>query len=67
MNTELFGAYLIITLLLMLTPGPIVTLVIATGARDGVRPALVTVAGTMLGNAILIGGGVWLSLARRPV
>ena len=56
MNTELFGAYLVITLLLMLTPGPIVTLVIATGARDGVRPALITVAGTMLGNAILIGG-----------
>lgn len=55
MNSELFAAFLVITLLLMLTPGPIVTLVIATGAREGTRAALVTVAGTTLGNAILIG------------
>jgi len=55
MNHDLFAAFLLITLVLMLTPGPIVTLVIATGAREGARAALVTVAGTMLGNAILIG------------
>jgi threonine/homoserine/homoserine lactone efflux protein len=55
MNPELFLAFLLITLLLMLTPGPIVTLVVSTGARQGTRAALVTVAGTTLGNAVLIG------------
>lgn len=55
MNIELFTAFLLITLVLVVTPGPIVTLVIATGATRGVRAALVTVAGTTFGNAILIG------------
>jgi homoserine/homoserine lactone efflux protein len=54
MNWDLFAAYLIITLVLVVTPGPIVTLVIATGASQGVRAALATVAGTTLGNALLI-------------
>jgi homoserine/homoserine lactone efflux protein len=54
MNWELFAAFTAITLVLVLTPGPIVTLVIATGAAQGTRAALVTVAGTTLGNAILI-------------
>jgi threonine/homoserine/homoserine lactone efflux protein len=54
MNFELFAAFLLITLVLMLTPGPIVTLVIATGATQGVRAALITVAGTSCGNALLL-------------
>ena len=54
MNWDLFAAFLLITLVLVLTPGPIVTLVIATGARDGVRAALTTVAGTTIGNAVLL-------------
>ncbi len=54
MNPELFGAFLLVTFLLMITPGPIVTLVIATGATRGVRAALTTVAGTVAGNALLI-------------
>jgi threonine/homoserine/homoserine lactone efflux protein len=54
MNWELFAAFLIITIVLLLTPGPIVTLVIATGASKGVRAALVTVAGTSTGNAVLL-------------
>ena len=33
---------------------PIVTLVIATGATQGIRAALTTVAGTTLGNAVLL-------------
>jgi threonine/homoserine/homoserine lactone efflux protein len=37
-----------------LSPRPIVTPIIVTGARQGMRAAL------------LIGGGIWLSLARRP-
>ena len=54
MNWELFAAFLAITVILMLTPGPIVTLVITTGSTRGVRAALVTVAGTSSGNAALL-------------
>jgi homoserine/homoserine lactone efflux protein len=54
MNWELFTAFLLITTVLVITPGPIVTLVIATGASQGIRAALTTVAGTTLGNAILL-------------
>ena len=54
MNWHLFSAFLLITLVLVLTPGPIVTLVIATGATRGVRAALITVAGSTTGNALLI-------------
>src|SRR5579862_4882509 len=54
MNWQLFLGFLAITVLLLLTPGPIVTLVISTGASRGVRAALVTVAGTSAGNAVLL-------------
>jgi threonine/homoserine/homoserine lactone efflux protein len=54
MNWHLFAGFLAITIVLLLTPGPIVTLVISTGATRGVRAALVTVAGTSLGNAVLV-------------
>jgi threonine/homoserine/homoserine lactone efflux protein len=54
MNWELFTAFLLITLVLMLIPGPIVTLVVSTSARQGTRAGLVTVAGTSSGNAVLL-------------
>jgi homoserine/homoserine lactone efflux protein len=54
MNWELFAAFFLITVVLVITPGPIVTLVIATGASRGIRAALTTVAGTTLGNAVLL-------------
>jgi homoserine/homoserine lactone efflux protein len=54
MNPQLFAAYLLITFVLVIAPGPIVTLVITTGATRGVRPALATVVGTTLGNAVLL-------------
>jgi threonine/homoserine/homoserine lactone efflux protein len=56
MNYQLFSAFLLITMILVLTPGPIVTLVLATGATRGVRAALITVAGSSVGNALLITG-----------
>jgi len=56
MNWQLFSAFLLITAILVITPGPIVTLVIATGAMQGTRAALITVAGTTVGNALLIAG-----------
>src|SRR5471032_2822999 len=45
MNLELFSAFLLITFVL----------VIATGATQCTRAALITVAGSTLGNALLIG------------
>src|SRR3984885_9834222 len=54
MNIELFAAFLLITVVLIIVPGPIVTLIISTGATRGVRAALTTVAGTTFGNAILL-------------
>ena len=54
MNWHLFSAFLLITVVLFLTPGPIVTLIIATAARSGTRAALVTVAGASTGNAVLL-------------
>jgi homoserine/homoserine lactone efflux protein len=54
MNLELFTAFLLITTVLIVTPGPIVTLVISTGVTQGSRAALTTVAGTTLGNALLL-------------
>jgi homoserine/homoserine lactone efflux protein len=54
MNWHLFAGFLLITLLLILAPGPIVTLVISTGATRGTRAALITVAGTSTGNGVLL-------------
>jgi homoserine/homoserine lactone efflux protein len=53
-NGHLFAGFLLITVVLLLTPGPIVTLVISTAALRGVRAGLVTVAGTSSGNAVLL-------------
>jgi threonine/homoserine/homoserine lactone efflux protein len=54
MNWHLFAGFLAITIVLLLAPGPIVTLVITTSATRGMRAGLITVAGTSTGNAILI-------------
>jgi threonine/homoserine/homoserine lactone efflux protein len=54
MNWHLFSAFLLITAVLVIVPGPIVTLVIATGAARGIRAAMQTVVGTTLGNAVLL-------------
>jgi homoserine/homoserine lactone efflux protein len=54
MNWHLFAGFLAITMVLLLAPGPIVTLVISTSATRGLRAGLITVAGTSTGNALLI-------------
>lgn len=56
MNWQLFSAFLVITTILIAVPGPVVTLVIATGAQRGIRPAMATVIGTMVGTAVLLAG-----------
>ena len=64
MNWALFTTFLALTVLLIVTPGPIVTLVISTSATRGVRAGLATVAGTSAGTAILLaliaGGLTWV-------
>jgi len=55
LNPDLFIAFLLITVVLIVTPGPVVSLVIATGATEGARAALVTVLGTTVGNGLLVG------------
>ena len=42
MNYHLFSAFLLITFVLVIVPGPIVTLVVATAATRGTRAALAT-------------------------
>jgi homoserine/homoserine lactone efflux protein len=54
MNWHLFAAFIAITMMLFLAPGPIVTLVIWTAATRGVRAGLVTVAGSTTGTALLL-------------
>lgn len=54
MNWHLFAGFLAMTIVLLLAPGPIVTLVISTAATLGTRAGLITVAGTSTGNALLI-------------
>ena len=54
MNFPLFAAFLMMTTLLIIAPGPIVTLVITVGATRGPRAALATVAGTTTGNILLL-------------
>ena len=54
MNWHLFAGFLAVTIVLILTPGPIVTLVISTSATKGVRAGLITAAGTSSGNAVLL-------------
>jgi homoserine/homoserine lactone efflux protein len=54
MNWHLFTAFLLITLVLMLIPGPIVTLVVATSVSKGIRAGLVTVTGTSSGTAVML-------------
>src|SRR5581483_8570313 len=54
MNWHLFTAFVMMTIVLVLVPGPVVTLVVSTGATKGTRAALTTVAGTSTGNAVLV-------------
>jgi threonine/homoserine/homoserine lactone efflux protein len=54
MNSHLFIAFLIAATVLVLMPGPIVTLVVANSLDQGTRKGLATVAGASIGNAILV-------------
>jgi homoserine/homoserine lactone efflux protein len=54
MPLETYIAYAIACIVIVLVPGPTVTLVIASSMRHGTRAGLLNVAGTQLGVAIMI-------------
>ncbi len=56
-NPELFAAYLLATAIMIMIPGPVVTLVIANSLAHGTRTGVMTVAGSSTGNAVLVTAG----------
>jgi threonine/homoserine/homoserine lactone efflux protein len=54
MSPELYVAYLAACIVIILVPGPTVTLIIASSMRHGTRAGLANVAGTQLGIAVMI-------------
>ena len=57
MSIELYLAFCLATAVLVLMPGPIVTLVVAQTLRYGTATGLSTVAGSAIGNAFLVSVG----------
>jgi threonine/homoserine/homoserine lactone efflux protein len=55
MSIELYAAYLVACLVIVIVPGPTVTLIIANSIRHGTRAGLANVLGTQLGLALMIG------------
>ena len=54
MSPELYAAYLAACVVLVLVPGPTVTLTIANSLKHGTRAGLLSVAGTQLGLASML-------------
>src|SRR5688500_19577667 len=54
MSLELYAAYVVACIVIIIVPGPTVTLIIASSMRHGVRAGLANVAGTQLGIALMI-------------
>ncbi|MCF8480359.1 MAG: LysE family translocator [Rhodospirillum sp.] len=57
MSLSLYLPFLLATAILILMPGPIVGLVVANSLAHGTRRGLHTVAGSTLGNALLVTAG----------
>lgn len=55
MSLQVYLAFVVACIALALLPGPNVTLVIANGLRYGTRAALISIAGTQAGLAVVIG------------
>jgi threonine/homoserine/homoserine lactone efflux protein len=55
MSLELYAAYLLACLIVVLVPGPTVTLIIANSIRHGTRAGLLNMLGTQVGLALMIG------------
>ena len=55
MPLELYLAYLATCILIVIVPGPTVTLIVANSLKFGTRAGLLNIAGTQLGLAVCIG------------
>src|SRR5260370_4067384 len=55
MSLELQAAYLVACVVVVIVPGPTVTLIIANSLRHGTRAGLLNVIGTQVGLAVMIG------------
>jgi len=54
MSLELYAAYLVACLIIVIVPGPTVTLIVANSLRHGTRAGILNVLGTQVGEAIII-------------
>src|SRR5476649_2108830 len=54
MSIELYAAYLVACVVIIIVPGPTVTLIIANSLRHGTRAGLLNVVGTQLGLAVMV-------------
>ena len=54
MSLELYLAYLATCIVIVIVPGPTVTLIVANGLKYGTRAGMLNVAGTQLGFAVCI-------------
>jgi threonine/homoserine/homoserine lactone efflux protein len=54
MSIELYAAYLLACLVVVLVPGPTVTLIVANSLKHGPRAGLLNAAGTQVGLALMI-------------
>ena len=64
MSPDVFLAYFIACIVIVLVPGPTVTLIVANSLRHGTRSGLANVLGTQIGLAILIAiAGIGLTTA----
>lgn len=55
MSLNLYLAYLAACIVLVIVPGPTVTVIVANSLRYGARAGLLNIAGTQLGLAVMIG------------
>ena len=64
MSPDVFLAYFIACIVIVLVPGPTVTLIVANSLRHGTRAGLANVLGTQIGLAVLIAiAGIGLTTA----
>ena len=54
MSIELYAAYLLACLVIVVVPGPTVTLIVANSLRHGTRAGILNMLGTQVGEAIII-------------
>ncbi|MGO4404185.1 LysE family translocator [Bosea sp. RAF48] len=54
MSLEVYAAYLLACIVIIIVPGPTVTLIVANSLKHGTRAGLLNVAGTQAGLAIMV-------------